>query len=154
MRRRPTAQSHVPPDPCVPARCTQESDTMNDHDCSPNPIGSTMSAIAPLYSAYADDADMADLIKLFVQEMPDRVDALHQAIAEQDIETIIRLSHQLKGAAGGYGFDVITEVAREVERQARKVEDVAAVKRRVDDLILLCHRASAGSPDEDAPTAA
>ncbi len=127
---------------------------MSIHDLSPNPIGSTVSAIAPLYSAYADDADMAELIELFVNEMPQRVDALRQAIADKDIDAIIRLSHQLKGAAGGYGFDVITDVAREVERQARTVDDVAAVKRRVDDLILLCHRASAGAPEDAGPTAA
>lgn len=127
---------------------------MSAHEDIPNPIGSTVSTIAPLYSSYADDPDMAELIEGFVSEMPRRVDALRQAIADQDIDTIIRLSHQIKGAAGGYGFDVITDVARQVEHQARVVEDVAAVKRRVDDLILLCHRASAGAPDDGGPTAA
>jgi HPt (histidine-containing phosphotransfer) domain-containing protein len=127
---------------------------MSAHEAFDNPIGSTVSAIEPLHSTFADDPDMSDLIELFVQEMPQRVDALRQAIARRDIDTIVRLSHQLKGAAGGYGFDVITDVAREVERQARVVDDVAAVKRRVDDLILLCSRARAGIPEDHGPAAA
>ncbi len=127
---------------------------MSVHDFSPNPIGTTVTTLAPLYSTYADDPDMAELIAMFVNELPERVDALRQAIVEQDMETIRRLSHQLKGAAGGYGFEPITDVAREVEQQARHAQDVAAVKRRVDDLILLCRRASADSPDDDGPAAA
>lgn len=127
---------------------------MSDSQMSPNPIGSTGNTLAPLYSTYADDPDMAELIEMFVAELPERVGALKNAIANQDVDTLRRLSHQLKGAAGGYGFDAITDIARDVEQQVRACDDVAAVKRRVDDLVLLCRRAQAGSPGGDGPTAA
>ncbi len=101
--------------------------------------------VEPLRSVYAGDADMAELIELFVGEMPDRIAMLNDALADNDLEMLAGFAHQIKGAGGGYGFPDITAASRRVEDLARdESSDVDAVRRSVDELVDLCRRASAG----------
>ena len=72
-----------------------------------------------IVSELASDPDMVELVELFVQELPSRAAALETCLAQHDYEQLVRLAHQLKGAAGGYGFPTITEKAAVVEQQAR-----------------------------------
>jgi signal transduction histidine kinase/CheY-like chemotaxis protein/HPt (histidine-containing phosphotransfer) domain-containing protein len=59
--------------------------------------------------------DMADLIEGFVAALPERALAIEGAARSADWDALTRLAHQLKGAAGGYGFHRITKKAAEVE---------------------------------------
>ncbi|MCA8962173.1 MAG: Hpt domain-containing protein, partial [Planctomycetes bacterium] len=69
----------------------------------------------PLYSSYADDEDMLELVEMFVEELPDRVHSLESAISQGDLPQLETLAHQIKGSAGSYGFQVITEAAGRLE---------------------------------------
>ena len=71
-------------------------------------------------------------------------DTLLAALADDDAPTMKRLVHQLKGAAGGYGFPSITEQARSVEA-AFAGGDRARVASEVQSLSALCYRASRGA---------
>jgi HPt (histidine-containing phosphotransfer) domain-containing protein len=73
----------------------------------------------PLLSVYEHDPEMAELVAMFVAEMPDRRAELEQAVRAADVETAIRIAHQLKGAAGGYGFDALGIYAAETEHALR-----------------------------------
>jgi len=105
----------------------------------------TAAAQAPIYSAFQADPDMVELIEMFVEEMPQRVEALTEAFGRADLETVRVLSHQLKGSAGGYGFEVITEAASQLEYAVREDADLETLKRQVDELTGLCQRAVVGS---------
>ena len=99
----------------------------------------------PLVSQYADDADMLDLIELFVAELPGRIEALDDALAGGDLQRLGALAHQLKGAGGGYGYPSITDTARQLEHlTADGSADLDAVQRHVHNLADLCRRAAAG----------
>lgn len=111
---------------------------------NPYESGQTGGNHAPLTSEFADDPDMLELVEMFVCELPERIAALEQACEQQDLQTLATLSHQLKGAAGGYGFPTITDAAMEVEQQAR-TQAVDQLKKSVDSLIDLCKRATANS---------
>ncbi|MCC7407660.1 MAG: Hpt domain-containing protein [Phycisphaeraceae bacterium] len=100
----------------------------------------------PLWSTLAGDRDMAELIEYFVSELPQRVAALADAAQQADLKALASHVHQIKGAAGGYGFEPITDLARKVEKLAREETDLTAVRQAVDELITLCSRARAGSP--------
>jgi len=106
---------------------------------------SSTGAVVPLRSMLADDPDMAELVSFFISEVGERINGLERAVAENDRKTLARLSHQLKGAAGGYGYPSITEAAAVVERSASdesvSLEDLA---NHVEALITLCSRAAAG----------
>ncbi len=96
----------------------------------------------PLYSEYASDPDMADLVEMFVSEMPDRIQSIQKAAQDADLNALAKLSHQLKGAAGGYGFTPITEAAAEVEKQVKAEKQLEDIERSLSQLLTLCRRAT------------
>ncbi|GAB4386708.1 MAG: hypothetical protein Kow0022_16510 [Phycisphaerales bacterium] len=102
-----------------------------------------------IVSSFADDPEMKELIEYFVSELPQRTKALEQAWQAADFGSLSRLAHQLKGAAGGFGFAQIGEVAGEIESSighAPVGEDtVRALETQVRRLLDLCARAAADS---------
>jgi len=100
--------------------------------------------LAPLVSDLADDPDMRPLVEQFVAQLAQRMAALDGSRAPADRDALKSISHQLKGAAGGYGFDPITEAARTVERFASAGGTQNEVESAVDHLIALCDAAVRG----------
>lgn len=96
----------------------------------------------PLISTYADEPEMRELARMFVDELPARLEQITRALDAHQISDLTRLAHQLKGAAGGYGFMPITEKAREVETLARSEQDKDGLIAQVDQLVELCQRAT------------
>jgi signal transduction histidine kinase/DNA-binding NarL/FixJ family response regulator len=96
-----------------------------------------------LVSVFMDDEDMKEIVHQFVRDLPDRSSAILRAYQSSDIATLRRLVHQLKGAAGGYGFPKITEVAGVVEAAIVEGQDPSTVRPKVEELASLCRRARA-----------
>lgn len=96
---------------------------------------------AAIYSTLADDPDLGDLVDLFVGEMPDRIQSFQDRMEASDHEGLRRLAHQMKGAAGSYGFATITHSAARLENALREAEPEDVVHSAVEDLIDLCRRA-------------
>jgi PAS domain S-box-containing protein len=103
-----------------------------------------------LISELAEEADLADLVGEFVEGLPARVDALEAAMVRNDLAVIARLAHQLKGAAGSYGFPTITTAANAVEENAKAHVCVDALRRQLEVLASLCRRAGADRPQRKA----
>ncbi len=103
----------------------------------------------PVISSFADDPDMAELVSLFVDELPDRIAALTRAYETGEAAALKRLAHQLKGAGTGYGFAGISERAGVLEGRlislasADEAEAVQRVKPELDRLLDLCRRVRA-----------
>lgn len=100
-----------------------------------------------IVSEYHDDPDMIDLVQQFVEELPNRVQAMQKRLHESDRAALASLAHQLKGAAGGYGFPTITHAAGALEKSSRAnaaAEQIAADLRQLADL---CGRAAASPAD-------
>lgn len=96
-----------------------------------------------LLSDLANDPSMIELIELYVDEMPDKVAAIEQTLADGNYQDLARIAHQIKGSAGGYGFAPITQHAALVERSALNQTDLPELDRQVRNLIKLCLRAKA-----------
>lgn len=97
----------------------------------------------PIISNLGTDEDFVELIQTFVSELPDRVNSMRKAIEENDLDALRRYAHQLKGAAGGYGFPTITDNARVLEQSSEAAEDLASVRQQVEELADMCQRARA-----------
>ena len=98
----------------------------------------------PLVSELGGDPELRELLSEFVATLPARVAAL--AAAAGDLGRMAALAHQLKGAAGSYGFPTITEAVGRLEAMAKNgggSEDTQACLR---ELANLCGRASALPP--------
>lgn len=98
----------------------------------------------PLRSEFADDPEMAELLVYFLGELQQCVDRLTEAWQISSREDLRVLAHQIRGAAGGYGFPTVTKSAAELEQALMSDEtQVAWLKEKVEDLIALCRRAAA-----------
>ena len=105
---------------------------------------------APLVSQYAADPEMAELVQLFISELPVRINALEAAWTEARLADLKRMAHQLKGSCGGYGFPSIGAAAEALETGLRAIPgtdsqaalDGLAAEFR--ELVELCSRAARG----------
>jgi len=76
--------------------------------------GAAMTA-DPIRSRFADDPEMREIVAFFVAEVPNRLHELRQAWSSGDRVRVRTIAHQMKGAAGGYGFGEIGESAARLE---------------------------------------
>lgn len=95
----------------------------------------------PIFSEFADDPDMTELVEAFVSELPRRVTALAECLEQQQLSELQRLAHQLKGASGGYGFPTLGEAAGRVESMLKAGGGSETLRAGVEELISLCSRA-------------
>jgi len=103
-------------------------------------LETTESTPRPLHSDLANDADMTDLLQSFVEQLPDRANAMRGAHETGDKARLRILAHQMKGAAGSYGFSPISEVCRELEAAVASgagASEVRAILARVAELCSL-----------------
>lgn len=86
---------------------------------------------------------MRELLARFTASLVGRSGDLQRALLEANLEEISSLAHQLKGTAGGYGFDSISIAAANLEDVSMDLEaDIASVRERTEDLIRLCTAAT------------
>jgi len=70
---------------------------------------------APIFSTFADEPDMQVLVEMFVAEVPNKINAFEAHASTRNWPKLKQLSHQLKGSAGGYGFDAVTPLVQRLE---------------------------------------
>ncbi len=105
-----------------------------------------------IYSRLAGDPDLRDIVDMFVEEMPGRISTLLEQLRAADWESLRRTAHQLKGAAGSYGFDAISPSAGKVEAAIRNSEPEPRIREAVGELIELCNRTRCGVPSQEEPS--
>ena len=94
-----------------------------------------------LVSDLADDPELAGVVQLFLTHLGDSVERLEAFRNGDDPSGLAALSHQLKGAAGGYGFTPISDAARSVEHVARSATSAAERDASISRLIDRCRAA-------------
>ncbi|MEN6449418.1 MAG: Hpt domain-containing protein [Thermoguttaceae bacterium] len=99
-----------------------------------------------LYSPLATDPDLAEIVALFVEEMPNRVATLLQCLNDKNWESLRRTAHQLKGAAGSYGFGPVTPCAGRLESAIQDRLSEEEIRQSVQELVTLCGRIRSGTP--------
>lgn len=113
---------------------------------------SSPSSRDPIRSEFADDPDMAELVELFVSELPHRIDAVGEAVQTRDLKALARLAHQLRGAAPSYGFAQLGQTAGGLEDAIRACAPGSSdgsdpaqralelIRTQVDQLVDVCRR--------------
>jgi len=77
------------------------------------------------------DPDLKELVPEFIQRRHTDVAMIAAALRKDDYEAIRILGHSMKGAGGGYGFDVISDIGRNLEQAAknRQTEEIQLQKK-------------------------
>ena len=79
------------------------------------------------------DADLQDIVPIFLANRQKDLQALHSALAKHDFDAIRVLGHRMKGDGGGYGFERITEIGGVMELAASR-RDHSAIERHTVEL--------------------
>jgi HPt (histidine-containing phosphotransfer) domain-containing protein len=108
---------------------------------------SSIQDIAPIYSSFGGDPLLGEIVELYVAEMPDRVAALERAFSLSDNEALRRSAHQMKGAAGSYGFDSLTEFAAKLEAAVRDGRPREQIQQALHELTERCRRIRGGTAE-------
>lgn len=66
------------------------------------------------------DKLLEDLIPDFLENRRNNIDALREAVRNDDMAMVEHLGHTMKGTGGGYGFQEITEIGDALERGAQQ----------------------------------
>lgn len=111
----------------------------------------------PLLSSFRDDPAMSELIDQFVDELPKTIRKLEEALAANDMARLESASRSIKGDAGGYGFEPITEAAAALESALMDHQPVEKIQEQLTELINWCMLArsskraesTAGNASED-----
>lgn len=69
------------------------------------------------------DPDLEDLLPGFFDHRRQDLQALTEALERGDFEAIRKQAHTLKGVGGGYGFEEITRLARQIQEAAEQHND-------------------------------
>jgi CheY-like chemotaxis protein/HPt (histidine-containing phosphotransfer) domain-containing protein len=97
---------------------------------------------------------VAELIDVFRGELPSRAELIEEAAQQHDRLRLLDLAHQLKGTAGTYGFDSISEAARTIYDRLRADDELKELDAAVSELVELCRQAAIrkpGSPSDARP---
>lgn len=65
------------------------------------------------------DADLQDLVPQFVENRKKDIDSFELFIEKNDLTAIAQLAHKVKGAAAGYGFTELSQLAAEMEKAVK-----------------------------------
>ncbi|UOF00125.1 Hpt domain-containing protein [Bdellovibrio reynosensis] len=65
------------------------------------------------------DADLQDLIPQFVENRKKDIATLEELVEKNDLTAISQLAHKIKGAAAGYGFNELSDLAAQMEQSAK-----------------------------------
>ena len=61
------------------------------------------------------DEGLMDIMPSFIELTEQDMQALSSAIEGNDLETVKKLAHTLKGDSGGYGFEEMSRIAKSLE---------------------------------------
>jgi HPt (histidine-containing phosphotransfer) domain-containing protein len=101
-------------------------------------------ALLPLLSTFVEEPAIAEILPIFLQNLPSYLRRIEDAIAVGDLDVAARTCHDLKGAAGGYGYPSISALASTIEVSMRVGDFGGKVKEQLELLRELCQRAAKG----------
>ena len=96
---------------------------------------------APVRSRFAGDPDYRELLEWFVESLAELAGTLRDQMRSADYAGLQVHAHQVKGAAGGYGFPELTALAAELERACR-AGDPVGIAQEVDRMLAYMARVS------------
>ena len=85
------------------------------------------------------ESDFEPLMSKFMTNRKKEVVTMREALAQQDLETVRKVAHGMKGAGGSYGFDHITLMATTIEHRA-KTGTSAGLAEELDRLAVYLER--------------
>jgi HPt (histidine-containing phosphotransfer) domain-containing protein len=94
---------------------------------------------AALEQAADDESLLAELLEVFLGDVPRMVNEIRQAIDGKEADKLYRAAHSMKGSVSNFGSKAVAEAARELELMGRN-NDLAGVEPAFSKLLDLIER--------------
>jgi PAS domain S-box-containing protein len=91
-------------------------------------------------SSLANNPRMQTIIPEFVKGLPAEVRKMNDLLECNDLPALQKVVHQLRGAAGGYGFDAATAAATSAEESIKTGKALDSISAEIKSLIELIRR--------------
>lgn len=101
--------------------------------------------LQPIYSVYGDNPNLAELVEIFVSELPRRVETLQSHAEVEDWESLSRVAHQLNGNASSYGFPQLSTLAARIEYACRGMNCSDEILQSLENFVEQCEKVRAGA---------
>lgn len=95
----------------------------------------------PIFSTLEADPAMSELINSFIAGLGSATRAMEAALVKKDAKALVAVVRSLKGQAGGYGFEPLSEVAAVIENTLLREHATENVSREVLRLVKMCNQA-------------
>ena len=129
------APSTAAPPPAAPTAPTPAASAAPAAPASPTPRAPPRPPGPTLRSEFADDPEMQELIEQYVDGLPAQVARIVELLEDEDVDTLRREVHKIKGAGGGYGFSEMTELAAKAEKRIRAGDPLERIAAEVQTLV-------------------
>ncbi len=101
----------------TPARPSQPAPPPQPDAPTDNPIDPT--ALQNLATMMGDQQLVTELISLYMQDVPRQLDAMRQALEQDDTEQLIRTAHSLKSSSAQLGARHLSRLCKDIEAKGR-----------------------------------
>jgi diguanylate cyclase (GGDEF)-like protein len=115
-------------------------------ESSPDALELIESGAPRLQSRLASNDKYKQVLDRFVSRLPQRVDELLSMLNTRDIDQLARSVHQIKGAAGGYGFPDITVAATRAGEAIKNADPLESIGLQVEQLVQMIRRVEGYHP--------
>lgn len=105
----------------------------------------SIQTLQPVYSIYGDDPNLADLVNIFVNELPQRLETLLSHAEVADWESIARVAHQLNELGSNYGFAKLSTLAARLELCCVEDRNSAEIFKALERFSEHCERVRPGT---------
>ena len=68
------------------------------------------------------DKDLEDIVPNFMKNRNKDIIELRELLAANDYSSIEKIAHKVAGSSGGYGFNELGKIAKEIEKKAMASE--------------------------------
>ncbi len=93
-----------------------------------------------IISRLADNPRVMKILPEFIEGLPHKVNAMVDLLSRNDLAELQKVVHQLRGAGGGYGFDLITEPASRAEEAIKTTQALEVITAEINSLIEIIRR--------------
>jgi PAS domain S-box-containing protein len=104
----------TPPAYARAATAPMDAGAHNERPAQPAPA-----AVERIHSRLAEHPRLRRVVRSFSLQLPERLQAMHAAFEQGQLEELAQIAHWLKGAGGTVGFDVFFEPAKRLEADAK-----------------------------------
>jgi response regulator RpfG family c-di-GMP phosphodiesterase len=123
----------------------------NDHSPMPDDSAKASSAASPppasdadgsdrIKSSFSNDSRIMQIMPEFVAGLAAHVREMINLLERNDLPGLQKIAHQLLGASGGYGFDVVSQLASVVEQSIKAGKDLKSITAETKSLIEVIRR--------------